>query len=166
MKHHGPVHHDGLAQEDRVVARRQDHPGEPRRDREVTHPDENPHRRPVAILDDDLLRRQRRPADIFLAVPPLHETGARTLRPGSRPIRSHRRRSSDRSGRSPSPSWPLRHLRPSTIPIARYGPSGRQYRGANRRCGWPQRRPRPSVNGVASGRRVPERPRNSTEDLT
>ena len=75
-EHHGPVHHHGLTHVDRIFAHRQDHADEPRGNREIADPDEGPDRGPLAIFDDDLFRRQRRPADIFLAVPPLHVAGS------------------------------------------------------------------------------------------
>ena len=54
---HGLVHHDGLAQEDRIVARRQNHPGETRSGNEIAHADENPYIGPLAKLDHDLVGR-------------------------------------------------------------------------------------------------------------
>jgi hypothetical protein len=54
---HGLVHHDGLAQEDRIVAQRQNHPGETRSGNEIADPDENPYIGPLAKLDHYLVGR-------------------------------------------------------------------------------------------------------------
>jgi hypothetical protein len=72
----GPIHDDRFANVEVVLRWRQNNRDEARSDDEVTGPAEDPHVRLVAILNDDLVRRQWRPADALAAASPLHETGA------------------------------------------------------------------------------------------
>src|SRR5262249_51237146 len=65
------VHDHGVADEDVLLARRQNDAHETRRDK-IAGSHENPHIRLVAIFDHDLLGRQRRPTDVLSSSPPLH----------------------------------------------------------------------------------------------
>src|SRR5262249_21596803 len=69
------VHHRSLADEDVLLARRQNDAHETRCD-EIAGPHENPNIRLVAIFDHDLVRRQWRPTDVLSSSPPLHPSRA------------------------------------------------------------------------------------------
>jgi hypothetical protein len=74
-KHDRLVHDHGLADEDFLLARRQNDAHETGCD-EIAGPHENPHIGLVAIFDHDLVRRQRRPTDVLSSSPPLHPSRA------------------------------------------------------------------------------------------
>jgi hypothetical protein len=74
-KHDRLVHHHSLADENVLLARRQNDAHETRCD-EILGPHENPHIGLVAIFDHDLVGRQRRPTDILSSSPPLHPSRA------------------------------------------------------------------------------------------
>src|SRR5262249_85766 len=69
-KHDRLVHDHGLADEDVLLARRQNDAHETRRD-EIAGPHENPHIGLVAIFDHDLVGWQRRPTHVLSSASPL-----------------------------------------------------------------------------------------------
>jgi hypothetical protein len=73
----GTIDHDGVANNDVTLPRRQDHDGEARRHK-IARLHEGPIGRILAILDNDLFGRERRPADIFRTPAPID--------PGRRPF--------------------------------------------------------------------------------
>src|SRR6266516_2793840 len=72
--HDGPVHDHRLADEHVVFARRQDHVNDARR-QAIAITNEDPHLRPLLDLDQDLVGRQRRPADAIPAAAPIDPAG-------------------------------------------------------------------------------------------
>src|SRR5262249_33322766 len=69
------VHDHGLADQDVLLARRQNDAHETRCDK-IAGSHENPHIGLVAIFDHDLVGRQRCPTDILSSSPPLHPSRA------------------------------------------------------------------------------------------